>query len=436
MFCGECGAELRSDAVKCPVCGTNVSEHFVPQEGEEERTVEHQQEMDAGVDAKHNMCREEVEEPVAHIQMESGENPAVPAQNMNQEEQSGQMPENSPDNMSWIWIVVALILLGLAIGIIMNQIFVKQEDKASDESYNVAYAESENEEQYGDEDYEFTEEDDWMAVESDDDLEEIPELRAALELSYDEIDPATLPTGETCMMLIGEYIYVSRFDADGGITVLNQDLEIVAQILQGGASWFTTDGKYIYYEDGQSIYRADPDGTHVTQMVHDELSTVYDMVPFDGLLYYSSYSYDEEKFYLNILHMDSGNVDQTLVGKSCLVHRYNDHVDYEDENGKYYNVISGEPEKEEEASWPVFVTGDDNYVEYLMNDEGTELYDFAEEEWYLTSQYLGDYFCCVSYIKDGEDIFHHVYLYKLSTGVMVHFSEPMYQWQELQATGI
>lgn len=428
MFCGECGAELRSDAVKCPVCGTNVREHFVPQEGEEERTVEHQQEMDTGVNAKHNMCREEVEEPVAHIQMESGENPAVPAQNMNQEEQSEEMTEKSTNNRSWIWIVVVLMLLGLAIGIIGMHISGKQEDDTSNENYDDVYAEAENEERYDDENSEEYEAD---LVE-----EEIPELRAVLELSYDEIDPATLPTGETCMMLIGEYIYVSQFDADDGITVLNQDLEIVAQILQDEASWFTTDGKYIYYQDGLHIYRADPDGTHVTEMVTDELSTVYDMVPFDGRLYYSSYSYDDEKYYLNILDMDSGDVERLLMGKSGLLCRYNDHVDYEDENGKYHHVISGETEEEEEASWPVFVTGDDDDMEYLMNDEGTELYAFAEGENFLVSQCIGDYFCCVSYIEDGADVFHHVYLYKLSTGVMVHFSETMYQWEELQATGV
>ena len=274
MFCGECGAELRSDAVKCPVCGTNVSEHYVPQDDGEERVVEHQQDMDTGVNAEHNVYCEGVEEPVAHIQMESGENPAAPAQNMNQEEQSGQMSGKSSNNINWIWIVVVLMLLGLAIGVIMMQISGNQEDNTSDESYDDTYAEAENEEQYSDEDsedadYEFSEEDDWRVVESDDALveEEIPELRAALELSYDEIDPATLPTGETCMMLIGEYIYVSRFGKESGITVMNQDLEIVAQILQDEASWFTTDGKYIYYEDGSHVYRADPDGTHVTEMV-------------------------------------------------------------------------------------------------------------------------------------------------------------------------
>ena len=121
MFCGECGAELRSDAVKCPVCGTNVSEHFVPQEGEEERAVEHQQEMDTGVNAVHNVYSEEVEEPVAHIQMESGENPAASAQNMNQEEQPGQMPGKSPNKESWIEPVVLFVLLGLIIGVIMMQ---------------------------------------------------------------------------------------------------------------------------------------------------------------------------------------------------------------------------------------------------------------------------------------------------------------------------
>ena len=122
MFCGECGAELRSDAVKCPVCGTNISEHFVPQDGGEERAIEYQSEMDTGVHAVHNVYREEVEEPVAHIQMESGENPAAPAQNMNQEEQSGQMPGKSQKNVGWIELVVIFLLLGLAIGVIMMQI--------------------------------------------------------------------------------------------------------------------------------------------------------------------------------------------------------------------------------------------------------------------------------------------------------------------------
>lgn len=427
MFCGECGAELRSDAVKCPVCGTNVSEHFVPQEGEEERTVEHQQEMDTGVNAKHNMCREEVEESVAHIQMESGENPAVPAQNMNQEEQSEEMPEKSTNNRSWIWIVVVLMLLGLAIGIIGMHISGKQEDDTSNENYDDVYAEAENEEQYDDENSEEYEAD---LVE-----EEIPELRAVLELSYDEIDPATLPTGETCMMLIGEYIYVSQFDADDGITVLNQDLEIVAQILQDEASWFTTDGKYIYYQDGLHIYRADPDGTHVTEMVTDDYSRIYGIVPLNGFLYYSCY--DEEEEFLNKLDMDSGNEERLYTGKRCCVYKYNDHVDFIDENGEYYNADTGEVEdEEEEASWPVFVTGDDDDMEYLMNDEGTELYAFAEGENFLVSQCIGDYFCCVSYVEDGADVFHHVYLYKLSTGVMVHFSETMYQWEELQATGV
>ncbi|MDD7177533.1 MAG: DUF5050 domain-containing protein [Lachnospiraceae bacterium] len=419
MFCGECGAELRSDAVKCPVCGTNVREHYVPQEGGEERAVEYQPEMDTGINDVHNVYSEEGEEPITHIQMESRENPAAPAQNANQEEQSGQMSGKSSNNINWIWIVVVLMLLGLAIGMIMMQISGKQEDNTFDESYNDTYADSENEEQYDDEDseddaYEFSEEDDWMAVESDDDLteEEIPELRAALELSYDEIDPATLPTGETCMMLIGEYIYVSRFGEESGITVMNQDLEIVAQILSDKASWFTTDGKYIYYKDGLHIYRADPDGTHVTEMVTDEFSSVCDMVPINGFLYYSCY--DEEEEFLNKMDMDSGNVERLYTGKSVWVRRYNDHVDFRDENGEYYNADTGEPEEEEEASWPVFATGDDDYVEYLMNDEGTELYAFAEGEIYLTSQCIGDYFCCVSYIEDGEDVLHRVYLYKIS----------------------
>lgn len=418
MFCGECGAELRSDAVKCPVCGTNVSEHFVPQEGEEERTVEHQQEMDTGVNAVHNVCSEEVVEPVAHIQMESGENQAASSRNINQEEQSGQIPGKSPNNMNWIWITVVLMLLGLVIGAIMMQISGKQEDNASDENYDDVYAESENEEQYGDDN---SEEDDWIAGESDADLveEEIPELRAALELSYDEIDPATLPTGETCMMLIGEYIYVSRFDADGEITVLNQDLESVAQILPDRASWFTTDGKYIYYQDSRSIYRADPDGTHVTEMVTDDYSRIYSIVPFNGFLYYSCY--DEEEAFLNKLDMDSGNEERLYTGKNCCVYKYNDHVDFIDENGAWYNADTGEPEGEEDAvSWPVYpMTDSDNYLEYLMNDEGTELYAFAEGEILSNYDCIGDYFCCVSYIDDGEYGLYHVYLYKISTGKMV-----------------
>ena len=430
MFCGECGAELRSDAVKCPVCGTNVSEHYVPQEGEEERTVEHQQEMDTGVNAAYNVYREGVEEPVAHIQMESGENPAALAQNMNQEEQSGRMSGKSKKNAGWIELVVIFLLLGLAIGVIMMQTFGKQD---SDESYDDVYAESENEEQYDDEN---SEEDDWMSEEYEADLveEEIPELRAALELSYDEIDPATLPTGETCMMLIGEYIYVSRYDMGGGITVLNQDLEIVAEILLDEVSQFTTDGKYIYYEDGQSIYRADPDGTHVTEMVTDEFSSVYAMVPINGFLYYSCF--DGEKEFLNKLDMDSGNVERLHTGKECRVCRYNDHVDYGDENGEYYNADTGKPEEEEAASWTVFPRSDDDgYMEYLMNDEGI-LYSFDEGEICFALEQLGDYFCCASYIEDGEDVFYQVYLYKLSTGMMVHFFEPLTEWQEQQATGI
>ena len=434
MFCGECGAELRSDAVKCPVCGTNVSEHFVPQGGGGERAVEFQPKMDTGVHAVHNVCREEVEEPVAHIQMESGESPAAPAQNMNQEEQSGQMPGKSKNKESWIEPVVVFLLLGLAIGVIMMQTSGKQEDNVSDESYDGVYAEAENGEQYGDEN---AEEDDWMTEEYEADLveEEIPELRAALELSYDEIDPATLPTGETCMMLIGEYIYVSRYDIGGGITVLNQDLEVVAEILLDEVSQFTTDGKYIYYEDGQSIYRADPDGTHVTEMVTDEFSSVYAMVPINGFLYYTCF--DEEKEFLNKLDMDSGHVERLHTGKRCWVRRYNDHVDYGDENGEYYNVDTGQPEEEEETPWLVYTTSnDDDSMEYLVNDEGTELYKFDEGENCFALEQLGDYFCCASYIEDGEDGFHQVYLYKISTGMMVHFFEPLTERQELQATEI
>ncbi|MDY4100113.1 MAG: hypothetical protein SOY39_09210 [Lachnospiraceae bacterium] len=430
MFCGECGAELRSDAVKCPVCGTNVSEHFVPQEGEEERTVEHQQEMDTGVNAVHNVYSEEVVEPVAHIQMASGENQAASSQNINQEEQSGQIPGKSPNNMNWIWITVVLMLLGLVIGAIMMQISGKQEDNASDENYDDVYAESENEEQYDDEiseddAYEFSEEDDWIAGESDVDLEEeIPELRAALELSYDEIDPATLPTGETWMMLIGEYIYVSK-PGQEAITVLNQSMEKVAEILPN-IGLINTDGKYIYYNDGLSIFRADPDGTHVTEIVNsgeDWEEGFIGFVPINGFIYYSYW--DNENAHLYKMDMDNGNVEELYTSEYLIPFRHEGHVDMSDENNQLYHADTGEMEEREEPAdgwnWPVFpVCNDENEFEYLTDHEGNQLYVFEDDECSVFYDLIGDYFYCVSQISGFENEDYRYYLYKISTGEMVH----------------
>ena len=432
MFCGECGAELRSDAVKCPVCGTNVREHYVPQEGGEERAVEYQPEMDTGINDVHNVYSEEGEEPITHIQMESRENPAAPAQNANQEEQSGQMSGKSSNNINWIWIVVVLMLLGLAIGMIMMQISGKQEDNTFDESYNDTYADSENEEQYDDEDseddaYEFSEEDDWMAVESDDDLteEEIPELRAALELSYDEIDPATLPTGETCMMLIGEYVYILK-DGQEGITVLNQSMEEVAEILPNTGS-INTDGKYIYYYDGLSIFRADPDGTHVTEIVNcgedcEEGFIAYP-VPINGFIYYTDS--DNENAHLYKMDMDNGNVEELYTSEWLIPFRHDGHVDILDENNQYYNADTGEKEEREEYAdgwpWPVFpVCNDENEFEYLTDHEGNQLYVFEDDECSVFYDLIGDYCYCVSQIGSFESEDYRHYLYKISTGEMVY----------------
>lgn len=410
MFCGECGAELRSDAVKCPVCGTNVREHYVPQEGGEERAVEYQPEMDTGINDVHNVYSEEGEEPITHIQMESRENPAAPAQNANQEEQSGSNIQNVA-LMLGIIAALALALIGSAIVQYSSQ---DQEDEAYDEQY----------EEYSDEAYEDFEDEQWMFEESDNALveEEIPELRAALELSYDEIDPATLPTGETWMMVIGEYVYILK-DGQEGIAVLNQSMEEVAEILPNTGS-INTDGKYIYYYDGLSIFRADPDGTHVTEIVNcgedcEEGFIAYP-VPINGFIYYT-YS-DNENAHLYKMDMDNGNVEELYTSEWLIPFRHDGHVDILDENNQYYNADTGE--KEEYADgwpWPVFpVCNDENEFEYLTDHEGNQLYVFEDDECSVFYDLIGDYCYCVSQIGSFESEDYRHYLYKISTGEMVY----------------
>lgn len=393
MFCGECGAELRADAVRCPVCGTNVSEHYVPQEGEQESVVAHQ--------------------PKVH------------------EDQS--VSQKSGIGKLVIAVVVLAVTVGVGAVALKHVIKNRDKDKTVDMVYSEADAEVEHEES---DTYESAEEDGWASAEEDgwetaeeaDDPEEaqIPELRAALDLSYDEIDPNTLPEDEGILMVIGDYIYVSPYDQEG-LLVLDQNLEMVAKILPDATPMFYTDGRYIYYAYEDTVYRADPDGTNVTQVVTHYGESIYSFVSMNGFLYYTSYDSDTDTIVCRRLDMESGNEKEICTSDWLVLSRYQDQVFVRDGNDQWYNADTGEVQESEELEkllwgwfgWEVYPLMDDSslYFDYLTDQEGNKLYEFAEGEHGVFVDQAGDYVYCLSQ-NDEKYESCMGYLYRISTGEM------------------
>lgn len=403
MFCGECGAKLSEDLEKCPVCGTYVSEHYVPQV------------TDVAEDSQPGVQVEKASEYTVSVERQSGpeitaysENESFSDQYAVEEKEQKAFPEKNDKNGKWMYAAGVCMVLAM-VGVIGFSIW--------NDNYNASDV-ADSADQY-EELYELE--------------EQIPELRAVLDLPYDRIDPSKIPEGNTSsIMMIGNYLYVVT---DGqGIHVFDQDMMEVANILSNyEIDTLSSDGQYIFFESCGVMYQADPDGTNVIDIVTlDNEMYMNSIVPMKDEIYFSYYGNGDSylaKFARNEKewHVIDDRPDMFLQRWGGKVFAsYTKGREDEVQECYFYNVETGESVdwsevEAERQKKDLYYIEDENSCT-LVDEESNVLHVFEDVE-SIYADAMGDYVYCELF-KTNENIDYVSYcLYKITTNEVIIIGE-------------